>query len=275
MAAKESLSLSSFYVEDDPELSAQTRRILTEYSKIPEAELLPHLREARDKAWEVFKYPCIGRWAFLDFSIGDAAKYPEVLSALKQGATLLDLGSGLGQDLRKLVFDGSPRSSLAASDLQEPLFDVGYDIFRDRETLQVPFYPGDFFDANNAGLQDHTFDYIHAGSFFHLWNYQEQAESMVKAVRLLKPKPGSMIFGRQSGATEPYVEKVSTSRSGDMYRHNVASFKELVAEVAQKSKTSLHVTAGVTNTLAAGRQELKHTGGGISWLRFDFEIVIA
>lgn len=203
----------------------------------------------------------------MDFGISEAPKYQQVLRDLKDGAMLLDLGCGLGQDVRKLIFDGAPHSNVMASDLEPGLFDVGYELFRDREKLQISLKPGDIFAPSIPGLEEHSFDYIYAGSFFHLWNWQEQVESMCKVVRLLKPKSGSMIFGRQSGVgdAEPRVDKIYTSRSGEMYRHNVASWEKLVAEVAEKTQTRLQVRENSRRQFESGPK---------SWDRFDFEIIV-
>ena len=38
------LDLNLFYVEDDPEISEQARAILTQYSGVPEDELVSHVR---------------------------------------------------------------------------------------------------------------------------------------------------------------------------------------------------------------------------------------
>lgn len=42
-------------------------------------------------------------YTFLNFEVHSMAEYPEAVSRLKNGQTLLDLGGGLGQDLRALV----------------------------------------------------------------------------------------------------------------------------------------------------------------------------
>lgn len=41
---KGKMDLTKFYKTEDPEISDQARAILTQYSKIPESELVPHVR---------------------------------------------------------------------------------------------------------------------------------------------------------------------------------------------------------------------------------------
>lgn len=52
-----------WYVKDlkDEQLHASTRQLLEEYSNIPSDQVVPHIHEIRDRAWDIFPYPCIGR----------------------------------------------------------------------------------------------------------------------------------------------------------------------------------------------------------------------
>jgi len=51
-----------WYVKDlkDSQLHASTRQLLEEYSNIPADQVVPHILEIRDRAWDIFPYPCIG-----------------------------------------------------------------------------------------------------------------------------------------------------------------------------------------------------------------------
>lgn len=118
---------------------------------------------------------------------------------MKDGATLLDLGCCFGQDIRKLVYDGAPSENITGSDLDAGFIDLGYDLFRDKNKLKSTFKTGDFFAPEKAGLEDGSFDFVHASSFFHLFNLDEQADAIARCLCLLKRKPGSALFGRQVG----------------------------------------------------------------------------
>ena len=122
---------------------------------------------------------------------------------------------------------------------------MGYELFRDREKLASKFTAGDFFGAGPAGVEEHSFDFVHAAAFFHLFSWHEQVEAMSKAVRLLKPKSGSMLFGRQTGLDEAGVVKHPATRSGEMYRHNADSLRKIIAEVSEKTGIELKGTVSV------------------------------
>ncbi|GIZ45843.1 hypothetical protein CKM354_000899300 [Cercospora kikuchii] len=264
-------NIAKFYLEGDPDLSEQCKAILTQYSGVPENELVSHVRQIRERLWKIYRYPCIGWYAFLDFSIGNYPFYADVVEKIKEGATLLDLGCCVGQDIRKLVFDGAPARNLTGSELCPDFIDVGYDLFRDRDRLEATFTTGDFFAPEMAGLVEHSFDYIHASSFFHLFNLERQFEAMSRCVRLLKRKPGSLIFGRQVGTTAAGEVEHAQTELVKTYRHDEASFRRLVDDVAAKTGVILDVKS----TFAEERRVSGPVIPGINmWLRQDFVITI-
>lgn len=133
------------------------------------------------------------------------------------------------------MFDGAPPENLTGSELEQSFIDLGYDLFKDHDTFDVHFFAADFFKANAPGLEEGSYDMIHAASFFHLFSWDEQVEAWGRALKLLRPKEGSMVFGRQTAVEEAGPLKHPATRSGEMYRHNEHSFKKLVDEVAEKS----------------------------------------
>ncbi|KAK0942537.1 hypothetical protein LTR29_005958 [Friedmanniomyces endolithicus] len=194
--ADKNITPESYFDDDDPHFDNDARLILTQYSGIPEPSLVPHVHAIRDKAFKLFPYPCIGLYSFLAFSIAKSPQYPEILRRVKQGETLLDLGCCFGQDLRRLVFDGAPASGLTGVELEQGFLDLGHDFLLDRGRFCVPLVAGDFFGPL-PGLEKGSFDMVHAAFFFHLFSWDEQVQAVAKALQLLKPKQGSMLFGRQ------------------------------------------------------------------------------
>jgi hypothetical protein len=89
---------------------------------------------------------------------------------MQSGATFLDLGCCVAQDLRKLVYDGAPSKNTYGSDLQADFMNIGYDLFLDKDTLGTTFIAADIFDeSEKSGLKvlEGTVDIIHAAFFFH------------------------------------------------------------------------------------------------------------
>ncbi|KAF8859150.1 hypothetical protein BDZ45DRAFT_590135, partial [Acephala macrosclerotiorum] len=125
------------------------RKFLTVYSKAPDEKIPSLVYEMRDKAWAIRSYPCIGQGLFLKPLITTSPAYPEILKRLKAGERLLELGSFIGHDMRRLVskqkyspFDGAPLGNFYAVDIVNH-WDVGCDMFSDRQTLSAHFIEAD------------------------------------------------------------------------------------------------------------------------------------
>lgn len=212
------------------------------------------------------KFPCIGFYAFLEFSIGKAMHYDDILSRLKSGATLLDMGCCFGQDIRKLVHEGVPSENLTGTELEPIFIDLGYELFRDKERLQTKFIAGDIFSDQAYGLEDGSFDFVHTGSFFHQFTWAEQITALSKCLRLLKPKAGSMLIGRQIAMEQPGSIKHAQLRSGEAYNHNIDSWKKLVADVTDE--------LGVKADVEVALMEVKREKGERKWKMMRFCVAL-
>ena len=140
---------------------------------------------------------------FLGLSISQQPAYPNILSLLKEPQsqrTLLDLGCCFAQDIRKLAYDGVPTENLYACDLEQEFLDLGYDLFRDKSTMKAHFFTANAIgeDAELDKLQG-KIDFVYAASFLHLFAWDDQLEICKRIIKTLKPKKGSLVFGRQLG----------------------------------------------------------------------------
>ena len=100
-------------------------------------------------------------------AISASPYYPTVLRRLKSGnENFLDLGCCFGQELRKVAADGAPSARLyACGDLRPEFFELGYKLFRDRDSLASTFIAADIFNPPAALTSlDGSFDVIYAGS---------------------------------------------------------------------------------------------------------------
>lgn len=102
----------------------------------------------RDRVWAFAPYPCTGRGWFRLPGLSGMKIWPEVVEAAKDGKTILDLGCGLGQDIRRLRYDavGSSVSdgdsdgndeamnlNIYASDARKGMWDMGCELFIDND----------------------------------------------------------------------------------------------------------------------------------------------
>ncbi|KAK8859631.1 hypothetical protein PGQ11_010365 [Apiospora arundinis] len=188
-----------------------------------------HIYRVRDMAWKVLPYPCIGLFRFLDFSIHLSPDYTQVIKRVQEGATLLDLGCCFGQDLRKLAYDAGPKTStrnLIGSDLEAAFLELGYELFADRDRFEATFVPGDVFAEDFLEQYRGKVDIIYLGSFLHLFSETQQKVVVRQLCRLLRPRAGSMVFGRNLGAGKggPFHMK---SIGWDLYRHDPHTISDL------------------------------------------------
>lgn len=188
-----------------------------------------------------------------------------MLSRLKSGQKFLDIGCCVGQEVRQLVLDGATPENLYASDLHPEFLDIGYDLFKDRETLKSTIFAADIFNATDPNFVALVgqMDVIWAGSFLHLFSYPATIEVLKQLITLSNPTSGSLIVGKQLGHVDagefviqgsaPAAKSPSTTTStsqagsveGDkttsLFRHNEDSFKKMWDDVGQQTGTKWNV----------------------------------
>ena len=221
-------------------------------------------------------YPCIGQFHFLHLSISQHPSYPRILSLLKAPQSLLkllDLGCCFAQDIRKLVHDGVPSENLYACDLRQEFLDLSYDLFADKDTLRSYLFEADIFQDGGA-LSDIAggIDFIYAGSFFHLFNWDDQMKICKKIIEVLKPVKGSLVFGRQTGNIRGQeVPKTITGikDSPTIWRHDPDSFKKMWEIAGQETGTKWHTSAQLDE--GEGMMRTHWAEEGIRRLRFEVE----
>ncbi|KAF2014946.1 hypothetical protein BU24DRAFT_423865 [Aaosphaeria arxii CBS 175.79] len=231
-----------WYQKELQEINPEARELFEKYSQIPSEEVVSHITQFRDEGFKVFPYPCLGKWGFLNFNIRRSPQYDEILRRVKNGDKLLDIGCCVGQDIRKLVYDGAPSENLVGSDLKKEFMDIGYDLFRDGTTLKATFIAADIFDPeSDLKTIDGSMDIVYASHFFHLFNWDEQVDAAKRMVALLKPKAGSLVVGRHTGHT---VAEETTPRfklDKPKFRHNAESFARLWKQVEEETGTNFKI----------------------------------
>ena len=101
--------------------------------------------------------------------------------------------------MRLLIANGAPSENLYGLDIEKPLIDVGYDLFMDRGKIKSAFIVGDVYNPETKWDQlVQKMDIINASAFFHLYPWPKQVEACCLLVRFGRPRPGTVIIGRQS-----------------------------------------------------------------------------
>ena len=258
-----------WYAPEISQISPAARELFENYSHVPAERVIPHILEVvslpyllpfilsnfvkakalyfiqRNRAWDIWPYPCIGQFRFLDFSISLSPLYSSVLSRLcTHSHTLLDLGCCFAQDVRKLVADGAPGENIWGFDLRPDFIELGYELFMDKGILKSHFMTGDVFDEHSRLKElNGNIDIIHAGSFFHLFDWNQQVQVAKRMVEILRPRAGSLVLGRQVGNMTAGEFLHRTNEKGTMYRHNEQSLERMWKEVGEVTRTEWKVKA--------------------------------
>jgi hypothetical protein len=249
-----------FFNSDAPVIPAEMAELLEKYSGVPAGETqVEHVQKLRDRAYKEYQYPCLGLYRFLGLALSTHPLYDLHVLPLLRGAkdaapagtswTLLDLGTCLGQDVRKLIFDGAPLDSVYGADLLAEFVNIGYDLFRDEEKLPRSHLiaPADIFDQSSRLKQfDGKADIIHANSVFHLFSWDDQMKAAKRVVQLMRPQKGSLILGSQIAHKDPgEVESRPGRRSSTMYRHDEKSWERFWETVGEEVGLSFRVKSSL------------------------------
>jgi SAM-dependent methyltransferase len=254
-----------FFNKDDPVIPAKMAELLEQYSGIPAGEMqVEHVRRLRDRAYQEYQYPCLGLYRFLGLALSTHPLYEGHVLPLLRGEkatkdatprgtsprTFLDLGTCLGQDIRKLIFDGVPMESVYGADILTEFVDIGYDLFGDEERLPRSHFvaPADIFDDSSPLKElDGKVDIVHANSVFHLFSWDDQVKAAKRVIRLMRPQKGSLILGSQIAHPEPgEVPSRPGRRSGTMYRHDEKSWERFWESVGKEVGLSFTVKSSLS-----------------------------
>ncbi|KIX03335.1 uncharacterized protein Z518_06887 [Rhinocladiella mackenziei CBS 650.93] len=264
--------------------------LLSSYSGIPEPEQKAHITTVRDRAYKSHHYPCLGRWRFLELDLAGHPLYEkEVLPALQdqnEKWIFLDLGTCLGQDVRKLAFDGADTSRLYGADLKPEFIEIGYELFRDEDRLPRDHFiaPADVFDFSPSSPLARTCDgkvgILHACSVFHLFELEKQKVMAQRCLRLLDAgRKRVLILGAQIGNVKG-AEYPGPS-GGRRFRHGEKTWKQMWEEIVKEGEWKEKIQnievgcimkehvfdmpeAEVNNT----QRQIGHVEPGFRWMKF-------
>jgi len=234
------------------------RELLERYSHVAPEDVVQHVVDTRNAAWQVHPYPCLGQFRFLELNLSHRGLYPRLLNELKTqpDSRFLDIGCCLGQDLRKLVYDGAPPERVAGAELNGAFIELGYELFKDKESLagKTPIVSANILQDPSSPSSPllslvGTFSTVQLGMLLHLFTWEQQAVAFRHTLALLRGQPGDRIFGQATG----HLDGTPTASVGARatFKHNSASFTKLVAEFGRATGTSWRiVTADLDNGLS-------------------------
>ena len=212
--------------------------------------------------------PCLGSFHFLDLALSVHPAYEDILRRIRSGVPFLDVGCGLGQDIRKLALDGAPTELLFGADLTKEYIDAGYDLFNDKDKFKGSFLAVDLFDERSALRQLRPFGVINSTNFLHMFDRDMQIRAATCLVKLLSVDKGSLIVGTMAGSILPGEKPIegafatlSQGKYKTTFKHDAATFTTLWEEVAHivdaKFKIDVQLTKEVKGTEQIGGKEVR------------------
>ena len=190
-----------------------------------------------------------------------------MVTRIKGGASILDLGCCFGQDLRILAAEGLPTKNMYASDIRSEFWEISYGLFNDRETMQAQFLQADIFDPKSAlNTLRGSIDIVLATHFIHLFSWEQQVEALKSVVSLCKP--GAIVVGFNIGFLHEKdvpagKTKGSVSKSSKFY-HDTLSFQRMWRQIESETGTSWLVDVHLS-----GLEELGMPKEDFQWMDSD------
>jgi len=131
-------------------------------------------------------------------------------------------------------------------DIESAFFDLGYELFRDREKMQATFLATDLTKTNIPSIESlkNSIDVISTQSLFHLFTLDDQKTVAKHLVMLTKAKPGSLIVGRQVGTRKAGVHKGMAENTA-VFAHNADSLSQFWEDVGAATSTKWKVVSQV------------------------------
>ncbi|RAL16039.1 class I SAM-dependent methyltransferase [Aspergillus homomorphus CBS 101889] len=217
-------------------------KFLEEYVHLSADELENHVRDIANQGWSIKAYPCFAKFLFLQFDLTHSPAYEAIIRHTQAGGLFLDLGCGLGQDIRRLAYDGAPGDRLIGLDLVPEFVYLGYQLFRDDATLQSRFLVQDFFeDTPSMRLFAKKIMAINSGFFMHLWSWKKQLQAAERMIQLLAPEKGAIVSGIHFGSHAPGVWDGAIDGFEDMFLHAPETLARLWEEAAAETGSRLKV----------------------------------
>lgn len=132
-----------------------------------------------------------------------------------------------------MAADGVSPRNLYASDISRELWDLGFELFKDRDKMVAKFIQADILDTGSGlGQLTGMFDVIIANQFFHLFDWEGQVSVMKRIVEL--SKPGTILIGYQRAQVPP---RELERQWGKMYFHDDETYRKLWQRVELETKS--------------------------------------
>ena len=114
-----------------------------------------------------------------------------------------------------------------ASDINQQLWQLGFELFRDEGRMCATFFQGDILDPESDLKQlSGEIDIIIASQLLHLFGWEQQKTAMKSILRL--SRVGTTLVGYQRGQLQ---HQTVMRPWGELFLHDLTSFREIWVEL--------------------------------------------
>jgi SAM-dependent methyltransferase len=177
--------------------------------------------------------------------------YSRIIKRLTLGAdrsTLIDLGTGLGQDVRKLIHDGVAPEQLLGVDKYPQFFTVGHELFQDHAITKSCFRAADLFVEGEKSIlvaTKGTWDIVTSAQLLHAFDWAKQKQVASLMFQLARGK-GSWIAGLLTGGLKGHSVPVPpplvpVGVHVERYIHSAETLRQLFQEAADEANISVSI----------------------------------
>lgn len=139
----------------------------------------------------------------------------------------------LGQDLRLLAADGASPRNMYGSDISRELWDLGFELFDDRDKMVATIIQANILDTGSRLRQlDGMDDVIIANQFIHLFDWEGHLAVLKTIVGL--SNPGTTLIGYQRAQIPP---RELERQWGNMYFHDHETYRKLCQRVESETRS--------------------------------------
>lgn len=174
----------------------------------------------------------------------------ERLTSATSGAppTLIDLGTCLGQDIRKLIHDGAKPTQLLGIDKYPQFLSVGYELFRDYSITKSCFHPADLFAVDKSSMLNMSkgsWDIVASAQVLHSFDWDKQKQ-VIKLMFQLARGQGSWLAGLLAGGLQGHSVPVPpplvpAGVHVERYIHSAATLRDIFQEAAAEANISVSI----------------------------------
>ena len=219
------------WVLEKPEipLFEETVDLFAKYANIKADNIRTLALQVWQRAMKINRYRCIESFRFLFPRISSHSQY-DTISKDFASKWILDIGCNMGTDMRKMIIDGARSENIVGIDLWAEFIELGYELFKDTDTLGCKFYALDILDNDSLDVMrgggalhryKSWFNIIHAGSLLHLLDKEQNSVLFEKINYLLTG--GGIFFGRTVGKDQEIALSIP---GGFRHQYSVKTLKK-------------------------------------------------